>query len=44
MERKGQLYTAPDARAQNEIAKSMQGDAIAVLQALHAGRPEPARA
>lgn len=34
--RKQELYSAPDARAQNEIAKSMQGDAIASLQAIHA--------
>lgn len=44
LERKGELYSAPDARAQNAIAKSMQGDAIAALAAIHATRPEPVRA
>jgi hypothetical protein len=44
LERKGQLYSAPDARAQNEIAKSMQADAISVLSAIHGSRPEPVRA
>ncbi len=43
LERKGQLYAAPDARSQNVIAKSMQGDAIEALAAIHASRPEPVR-
>lgn len=37
-ERKRELYQAPDARRQNQVAKEMQGDAIAALSAIHAGR------
>ncbi len=43
MERRRDLYTAPDAATQNVIAKSMQGDAIAALAAIHAAGPSPAR-
>jgi len=42
LERKREMYAAPDAGAQNEIAKGLQGDAIAALQAIHASRPAPA--
>lgn len=41
LERKRELYQAPDARQQDAIAKSMQGDAIAALSAIHSGRPVP---
>lgn len=34
-ERKRELYMAPDARRQNEVAQEMQGDAIAALAAIH---------
>jgi hypothetical protein len=43
LERKGELYAAPNARAQNDIAKSMQGDAIDALAAIYAAGPTPAR-
>ena len=43
MERRKELYTAPDAGSQNEIAKSMQGDAISALAAIHAAGPAPVR-
>jgi hypothetical protein len=43
LERKREMYAAPDAGAQNEIAKSMQGDAIAGLQAIYAAGPNPVR-
>lgn len=43
-ERKRELYSAPDARAQAEIAKSMNGDAIAALTAIHGRRPAQAPA
>jgi len=42
LERKREMYAAPDAGAQNEIAKGLQGDAIAALTAIHAARPTPA--
>jgi hypothetical protein len=37
--RKAELYGARDATEQNQLAQSMQGDAIAALQALHARGP-----
>lgn len=37
--RKRELYEAPDARRQDQIAKSMQGDAAAALAAVHAAGP-----
>jgi len=43
MERRKELYTAPDAATQNTIAKEMQGDAIGALQAIHAAGPSPVR-
>jgi hypothetical protein len=39
LERKRELYEAPDARRQDQIAKSMQGDAAAALAAVHAAGP-----
>ena len=38
LERKHELYTAPDAARQNEIAKEMQSEAIAQLAAIHGAR------
>jgi hypothetical protein len=43
LERRHELYTAPDAGTQNQIAKSMQGDAIAALTAIYAAGPSPVR-
>jgi hypothetical protein len=43
MERRKDLYTAPDAQSQNAIAKEMQGDAISALAAIHAAGPAPVR-
>jgi hypothetical protein len=43
MERRKDLYTAPDAQTQNMIAKEMQGDAISALAAIHAAGPAPVR-
>ena len=43
LERKREMYAAPDAGAQNEIAKSMQGDAIGALRAIYAAGPSPVR-
>lgn len=38
MERRRQLYQAPDAAAQNRIAQEMQADAVEQLAAIHRGR------
>jgi hypothetical protein len=37
--RKRELYEAPDARQQDQIAKSMQTDAVAALAAVHGAGP-----